>query len=130
MLDTTVLVDLLRGRSAPSRERFRAASGHLAVSSISVMEIEYGVVRSSNPAANRQAADALLSMLDILPFDEPAAREAGHVRHHLAASGRTIGPFDALIAGHARSASLVLVTNNLREFSRVPDLTVENWFQS
>ena len=68
-----------------------------------------------------------LAILDVLPFDDLAAIEYGKICAHLQKKGTPIGTMDMLIAGHARAEGLVLVTNNVREFERVPELTVENW---
>jgi len=127
LLDTNVLIALLRGGGDAARPRLRAAEGRIAVSTVSEMELEYGIERSRDPVRNRQAVDELLSLVDVLPFDTAAAMHAGRVRAVLADRGVPIGPFDALLAGHARSLGLVMVTNNLREFSRVPGLEVEDW---
>ena len=71
--------------------------------------------------------EAFLENVEVLPFDPPAAREAGEIRAHLTEAGTLIGAYDLLIAGHARSLGAMLVTNNVREFSRVRDLRLENW---
>ncbi|UKJ62443.1 type II toxin-antitoxin system VapC family toxin [Cellulosimicrobium cellulans] len=127
LLDTNVLIALLRGNGVAARPRLREAEGRVAVSTVSEMELEYGIERSDDPHRNRQAVDDLLSLVDVLPFDGLAAMHAGRVRARLAARGTPIGPYDALLAGHARSLGLVMVTNNVREFSRVPGLEVEDW---
>ena len=127
LLDTNVLIALLRGAGDAARPRLRAAEGRIAVSTVSEMELEYGVERSRDPVRSRQAVDELLSLVDVVPFDTPAAMHAGRIRAVLAGRGSPIGPFDALLAGHARSLGLVMVTNDLREFSRVPGLEVEDW---
>ncbi|SEE73368.1 type II toxin-antitoxin system VapC family toxin [Ruania alba] len=127
LLDTNVLVALLRNQGGRARPRLRAAEGRVAVSTISEMELEYGIERSQHPVQNRQAADELLSLVEVLEFDTIAAMHAGRIRAVLAAAGTPIGPFDSLLAGHARSLGLVLVTNNTREFDRVPGLEVQDW---
>lgn len=127
MLDTNILIALLRDRGDAARPRLREAEGRLGVSSVSEMELEYGIERSQHPARNRQAVDELLSLVEVVPFDTVAAMHTGRIRAVLAARGTPIGPYDGLIAGHARSLGLVLVTNNVREFSRVPGLEVEDW---
>jgi tRNA(fMet)-specific endonuclease VapC len=130
LLDSNILIALLRGAQPPTRQRFRDAEGLVGVSVVSVMELEYGVQRSGYPSENRRAVEELLSLVEILPFDRAAAEDAGRVRGQLAARGQTIGPFDSLIAGHARSRGLIVVTNNIREFARVPGLQVEDWLAS
>ncbi|ACZ29191.1 PilT protein domain protein [Xylanimonas cellulosilytica DSM 15894] len=127
LLDTNVLIELLRGRGAVARKQLEAAEGRIGVSTISTMELDYGVERSSDPARSRQALDGLLSLMDEIPFDAHAAMHSGRIRAHLAAAGTPIGPYDVLIAGHARSLGTVLVTHNTDEFSRVPGLEIEDW---
>ena len=99
----------------------------MAISSITVSELEYGAAKSSSPDQNRNALLAFLSPLEILPFDDQAAFHYGNIRSYLEKAGKIIGSMDMLIAAHTRSIPLILVTNNYREFSRVPDLRIENW---
>ncbi|MDR1187941.1 MAG: type II toxin-antitoxin system VapC family toxin [Bifidobacteriaceae bacterium] len=127
MLDTSVLIHLLRRRSEELRPRFRAASGRIAVSTISVAELEHGLARSSAPDKDAARVEALLALCEVLQFDRNAAHHAGRISGRLAAAGTPIGPLDTLIAGHARSRGLVVVTTNLREFSRAPGLECEDW---
>lgn len=127
LLDTNILVALLRGEADALRPRLREAHARVAASTVSEMELVLGVERSRRPEHNRQAVDELLSLVEVLPFDGLAAMHAGRIRARLAAEGRPIGPYDALLAGHARSLGLVMVTNNRREFDRVPGLEVEDW---
>ena len=127
MIDTNVAIDLLRGTHSLDRQRFITAEGAIAVSSTTVMDLEFGIERSARPATNRSEVTALLSRLVILPFGQPAAEHAGRIRADLASRGLSIGPYDCLLAGHARSAALTMVTHNTAEFSRVPGLLVEDW---
>jgi tRNA(fMet)-specific endonuclease VapC len=127
MLDTNILAALLRGQGGSARPRLRSAEGRIAVSTISEMELEYGTERSSDPHRNRQAVDELLSLVEVVPFETHAAMHAGRIRAVLAGRGRPVRPYDALLAGHARSLGMVMVTNNVREFARVPGLEVEDW---
>ncbi|HUQ48252.1 MAG TPA: type II toxin-antitoxin system VapC family toxin [Gemmatimonadaceae bacterium] len=108
--------------------RFRAAmrSG-VAVSSITVAELQYGVERSRNPARERVGVGNLLGAVAVLPFDSKAAEGYGMLRRYLERRGEVIGPFDLLIAAHAVAQNATLVTNNTREFSRVPTLQMEDW---
>src|SRR5688572_26624562 len=94
---------------------------------ISVAELQFGVARSSNSSRNQQALDLVLTSLSVIPFDHAAAVFYGQIRHLLEKKGAPIGPFDTLIAAHALQLNLTLVTNNVREFSRVPGLRLENW---
>ena len=127
LLDTDMMVEILRGRSAAVRRHLNEHEGAVAVSAITVSELAYGTRRSSNPASDAAALDRVLEMLPVLPFDIPAANEAADVRAELAARGEPIGPYDLLIAGVARERGLVVASGNGREFRRVRGLRVENW---
>ena len=130
LLDTTVLITLLRNRGAALRPRLNAAAGQLAVSMVSVAELEHGVARSAAPEHDGERVESLLSLVTVLPFDRAAAHHAGRISAQLWRAGTQIGPYDVLIAGHARSRGLVVVTANLREFARVPGLECEDWLGS
>lgn len=128
LIDTSICVAILRGASPRVAPRFRAAmrSG-VAVSSITVAELKYGVERSNNPARERAGVENLLAAVAILPFDSKAAEGYGMLRRYLERRGEVIGQFDLLIAAHAVAQNATLVTNNTREFSRVPTLHLEDW---
>ncbi|GMA23130.1 ribonuclease VapC [Luteimicrobium album] len=127
VLDTDVVIDALRSRSPVLLQRFSEHDDALAVSAMTVAELQYGAARSSAPSSNRAAVDEFLAFLDVLPFDAVAAAHAGEIRGALAAAGTPIGGGDVLIAGHARSVGAVLVTGNVRELSRVDGLRVVDW---
>ena len=131
LLDTNVCVQIIRARPEKVRERFRrhARSGEkLFVSSITSFELWYGAEKSTLPEVNRRNTEILLSgPLTLLDFDEEDSRAAGTVRAQLELEGRMIGPFDTLLAGQALRRDLTLVTGNVREFSRVNGLRLENW---
>lgn len=99
----------------------------VAVSSISVSELNYGVEKSQKKKPNRRYLDNFLSPISIIAYDQSAAERYGLIRTKLEKSGRVIGPLDMLIAAHALSQSLVLVTNNVGEFNRIDNLKIENW---
>src|SRR5690606_33589262 len=101
--------------------------GDLGVSAITAAELRFGALNSARPARNMDVVVDFLSLVRPAPFDEFAAFHYGHVKGHLAAHGNIIGPLDLLIASTALAREAVLVTNNVREFERVPDLKVENW---
>ncbi|MDR1767440.1 MAG: PIN domain-containing protein [Propionibacteriaceae bacterium] len=123
-----VLVAIMRGRAgAWLARRMDQHSGELGVSAVTVMELQTGVFLSGSPAATVSKVDRVLARLQIWPFDEAAARVAGEVRARLIKAGLEIGPYDSEIAGHALALGAVLVTNNVREFSRVDGLSVEDW---
>lgn len=127
LLDTNIVVFALRRHPGSLRERLVEASGRLAVSSITVSELAYGTERSVERQTNRRAVEQFLALTSVLSFDATAAEHAGEIRAALATAGVPIGGYDVLIAGHARSAGLAVVTNNIREFSRVPGLEVLDW---
>lgn len=127
MLDADLCIHLVRRRSRALLERFREAGQNLSVSTIVQTELMVGVERSPDPVQAGERVERLLARVTILPFDEAAAAHAAGVRAHLERAGRKIGAYDGLIAGHARSLSLTLVSGNTREFSRVPGLLHEDW---
>lgn len=128
MLDTNICIYAMKKKPEKVLRRFREEmDGGLCISSITLAELEYGMKHSSDPVKNEQALLRFLAPLSILPFGASAASEYGEIRTYLQSRGTPIGPLDMLIAGHARAERLTLVTNNVREFERVPDLEIENW---
>ena len=127
MLDTNIVVYTMKNKPASVKESFSRNHGRMCISSVTLMELVYGAERSSNPAYNLRAVESFAARLEVLSLDSAAAHQAGQIRAHLAEKGLPIGPYDQLIAGHARSLGLVLVTNNISEFARVDGLRVENW---
>ncbi len=128
LLDTNICIYIIKKRPPEVLERLVSLDPEeVGVSSITVAELEYGVAKSSRPRQNREALLNFLAPLQILAFDDQAAQHYGKIRAYLERKGQTIGAMDLLIAAHSRSLSLTLVTNNEKEFSRVPGLTVENW---
>ncbi len=127
LLDTNIVSDLVRHPQGVVSERI-ATVGEISVcTSIMVAgELRYGAEKSrSKRLADR--VELILSALEVLPFDEPADRHYGKIRQQLSIKGSPIGPNDLLIAAHALEIGLIIATANLREFSRVPGLVVENW---
>jgi tRNA(fMet)-specific endonuclease VapC len=128
LLDTNICVELIRGRAPAVFARLRrVAVDAVGISSITLAELQYGVAKSSNPARHEVLLTEFLAPLAVLPFDQLAAVSYGEVRAALERAGTPIGPLDTLIAGHALSREVTLVTNNQRAFARVPGLHVENW---
>ena len=101
--------------------------GQIAISSITVSELQYGVSKSKYREENLKRLDEFLTPFQILPYDEHASKFYGEIRSHLENQGTIIGPLDLLIAAHALSQNLIIVTNNEKEFNRIPSLKVENW---
>lgn len=128
LLDTNICIYVIKRRPPQVLARFqRCAVGDIGLSTVTVAELQYGVAKSAFPERNQQALAAFTLPLEILPFDAPAAAAYGPIRATLERQGTSIGAMDLLIAAHAVSLGVILVTNNLREFGRVPGLQVENW---
>lgn len=109
-------------------EKFKSLSiGEIGISSITLAELQYGVMKSSQPTKNQEALNKFLTPLEIIDFDYSATLMYGMIRADLERKGMSIGPLDTLIAAHALSLNITLVTNNEREFIRVDGLNVENW---
>jgi len=127
MLDTNICIYIINSRPAIVLERFRLERlGDIVISSVTAAELAFGVAKSSS-ARNRQALEMFLSTLEILPFDESAIWHYGDLRTDLERRGQPIGTLDTMIAAHALTTNTILVTNNTREFERVPGLRLENW---
>ena len=127
MLDTNIVIYTMKNKSDSVRERFKKHHGRMYISSITFMELVYCAERSSNPDRNLTSLEGFVARMDVLPLDDSAAAHAGQIHAELARLGMPIGPYDQLIAGHARSQGLVLVTNNEKKLARVPGLRTENW---
>lgn len=117
----------MKNRPIQVRTQFVRNEGHLAISTATLGELVFGVERSSQPQANLSLLESMVARLDVLPFVEAAAHRFGQIRANLYRIGQPIGPLEMMIAGHARSRGMVLVTNNVAEFGRVAGLRVENW---
>lgn len=128
MLDTNICIYAMKNRPEKVLRRLKEELDNgVCISSITLAELEYGMKHSSDPAKNEQALLRFLVPFSVLAFGPAAASEYGEIRSYLQSKGTPIGPLDMLIAGHARSENMVLVTNNVREFERVPGLKLENW---
>lgn len=127
MLDTNICIYLINKRPAKILDRFRRIElGDIGVSSVTVAELAYGVAKSGS-VRNRAALEGFLLPLEIADFDRKAAWKFGEIRSALERAGKPIGPYDMQIAAHALALDCTVVTNNLREFQRVPGLKTENW---
>jgi len=127
MLDTNICIRVLRDRPPSARPRFNAERDALCISTVTLGELLHGAAKSAQPAEKRREVDRLTSRLAVLPFDEDAAAHFGDIRADLERRGMVIGPYDLMIAGHARSRGLIVVTGNLGEFTRVDGLRCEDW---
>lgn len=127
LLDTNICIYIINRKPAGVFAHFEGLSvGEIAISSITGAELAYGVAKSGS-ARNQQALQKFLGPLDVVAFDAAAMHQYGRLRARLEDQGTPIGPLDMLIAAHALALRATLVTNNLREFERVPGLALENW---
>jgi tRNA(fMet)-specific endonuclease VapC len=126
LLDTNVVVAHLKGNAAVTT-RIADQMDNVAVPALVVAELDYGAKASARPAENLARLDAFLSCMDIVQFDEAAARQYGTLRAHLKTIGRPTGEIDALIGAVALAHGAVLVTHNTRDFENIEGLAVEDW---
>ncbi len=127
MLDSDICIYLNKRHPSKLLERFNRATGQICVSTITLSELYFGAEKSERKIENLEALERFFGRMDILSFSKEAASHAAQVRAILQKSGTPIGPYDLLIGAHARAEGLTLVTNNEREFRRIPGLLVENW---
>lgn len=127
MLDTNICIFTIKNRPQEVREVFKRHHGQMCISTVTLMELIYGAEKSSNAERNLAGVEGFAARLEVLKYDQEAAAHTGQLRAELARLGKQIGPYDQMIAGHARSQGLIVVTNNHREFDRVPGLRIEDW---
>lgn len=128
LLDTNVWVSYLRSQSQSIMQRMASLSpSDIVLCSVVLGELYYGALKSARPTQNRMAVDALVAPFVCLPFDASEADEYARIRRHLDALGMPIGPYDLQIAAIALTHGCTLVTHNVAEFQRVPNLTIEDW---
>ena len=128
LIDTNICIYIMNKRPAGVIKKFKQFDlGEVGISTITVSELQYGVAKSTHRNENQQRLEQFIAPLDILPYDEMAAGAYGDIRFQLDKNGQPIGPLDLLIAAHALSQNLILVTNNDKEFKRIKSLKVENW---
>ena len=127
LLDTDLCIRILRDRPPSLRSRFNAEADGLCISDVVLHELLYGAERSNRPAEVRHEVGRFAARLAVLPFDDEAAAHTANIRATLEGKGLSIGPYDVMIAGQARSRGLIVVTGNLPEFQRVDGLRAEDW---
>lgn len=129
LLDTSICIYIIKKHPPGVLQRFRRhESGEIGVSAVTASELAFGVAKSGSDR-NMAALQKFLAPLEIAPYDEACAWHYGRLRAHLAQQGTPIGSLDQMIAAHALALDATLVTNNLREFERVPGLQLDNWVQ-
>ena len=127
LLDTNFCIRVLRDRPPTLRDQFNREADSLCISTVVLMELLHGAAKSARPDRNRTEAERFAARLEVLPFNSRAADHAADIRATLERQGQTIGGYDLLIAGHARSRGLIAVTGNLAEFNRIGGLRCEDW---
>jgi tRNA(fMet)-specific endonuclease VapC len=127
MLDTDICIYVIKNHPTELRRRFNRLAEQLCISSITLAELYYGAEKSARVLENVEAIDEFASRLDVLAFSSKASRHYGQIRTDLERAGTPVGVHDMLIGAHARAEGLIVVTNNLREFARMPGVRVENW---
>jgi tRNA(fMet)-specific endonuclease VapC len=128
VLDTDICIYIIKNSPPGVIKKFNTLYlGDVGISSVTMAELCYGANKSQYPDKNLSALQNFILPLVVLPFDDLAANVYGDVRNQFEKQGTPIGALDLMIASHAKSLGVTLVTNNTREFSRVPALKIENW---
>ena len=128
MLDTNICIYIIKRKPSNVIERFiQTEISQIGISSITLSELSYGVSKSSRPEQNQLALAQFIAPLEIMPYGDEAAQYYGDLRTHSEKQGTPLGSLDMLIAAHALSFGCTLVTNNEKEFVRIPNLKIDNW---
>jgi tRNA(fMet)-specific endonuclease VapC len=128
LVDTNICIYIIKKNPESVVKNIESLEPYqIKISSITVAELEYGAAKSQNTAKNRKVLLKFLSSVDVRPFDDQDAEYYGRIRAYLEKCGKVIGPYDMQIAAQALCKKLILVTNNIREFERVPNLNCVNW---
>ncbi len=127
LLDTNIVIYTIKNRPLSVRTEFKKHEQQMCISTVTLMELIYGAEKSAKPEQNLLDIEGFIARLDVCEYTPEAAIHTGQIRAELAKLGTPIGPYDQMIAGHARSLGLIVVTNNTKEFERVKGLRVENW---
>jgi tRNA(fMet)-specific endonuclease VapC len=128
LLDTNICIYIIKNKPPQVLAKFEQIDPSvLGISIITLAELEYGAAKSSNPRKNYQIIEDFVRYLDVFDWDRQVSRIYGEIRADLRKKGTPIGLLDTQIAAHCLSLDRILVTNNVREFERVPGLKIENW---
>jgi len=127
LLDTNIVIDVLKRRPIEVLEIFNRNANRMAISSITLAELIYGAEKSQHVDKNLEAIEEFISHLEVLSYDAKASQHYGQIKSGLEKKGQLIVENDLHIAAHAISQGFILISNNLKEFSRVPNLALENW---
>jgi tRNA(fMet)-specific endonuclease VapC len=127
MLDTNIIIYTMKNRPEQVRKCFNQHEGQICISAITLGELVFGAEHSQQVERNLADIETMVARIEVLPFGAMETYHFGQIRAALYKIGQPMGPYDMMIAGHARASGLILVTNNVKEFSRVPGLILENW---
>ena len=127
LLDTNIVIYTMKNRPQQVKRRFQENHGRMGISAVTLGELVFGAEHSQQVEQNLADVEAMVARLEVLSFDHKAAYHFGQIRSALYRTGKPIGPYDMMIAGQARACGLILVTNNVKEFERVPGLLFEDW---
>ncbi|MDO5073958.1 MAG: tRNA(fMet)-specific endonuclease VapC [Neisseria animaloris] len=130
MLDTNICIYAMKHKPESVRKAFQSHHGRMCINTVVLSELVFGAEKSAWPEKALAVVESFVAHLDIIEFDAQAAYHTAQIRAQLQKVGKPIGAYDYMIAGHARSRGLVVVTNNVREFERVDGLLVENWAEN
>jgi len=130
LLDTNIVIYTLKNRPEQVKRRFKDHHGRMGISAVTLGELVLGAEHSQQVERNLADIEAMVARLEVMPFEDKAAYHFGQIRAALYRKGQPIGPYDMMIAGQARAFGLTLVTNNVKEFERVPGLVLEDWSEA
>ena len=130
LLDTNIVIYTMKNRPQQVKRRFQQHNGQMGISAVTLGELVFGAEHSQQVERNLADIETMAARLEVLPFENKAAYHFGQIRAALYRTGQPIGPYDMMIAGQARASGLKLVTNNVKEFKRVPGLLLEDWSQA
>jgi len=125
MLDTDISIYTMKRKPLEVRKMFNIHTGEICISTVTLGELIFGAEKTENSRANLESIEGFAGRLEVLNYDEAAAHQFGQLRQEL--KGQNIGSYDFMIAAHARSLGLILVTSNTKEFEHVDGLRIENW---
>ena len=128
VLDTNTLIYFFKGQGAVAKRLLSTPPADIGIPAIVLFALEVGLAKSENPCKRREQLESFIQLVTFLPFGLEEAKCAATIRAQLEGQGRPIGPFDLLIAGTALARKGVLVTRNTKEFTRIPELEIEDWF--
>lgn len=131
LIDTNICIYIMNNHPPEVLKKFKNIGvGKVGISSITVSELHYGAYKSSHKRVNAKRLEEFLNPFEILTYDENASKYYGKIRSQLEEQGNVIDPLDMLIAAHALSNKLILITNNVKEFKRVRSLKIQNWISN